>query len=136
MNGKPSSVKLRNKLETILGSFSGVVCTNQGRGKQLGYPTANVQLAQHLPHGVYISQATVGGKTYPGLTFIGIPTTFKDPDERAETHLLDQELDLVGQEITVELLEFVRENKIFSSAEELIQAIQQDEQQARSFFAA
>lgn len=136
MSGKPSSVKLRNKPEIILGSFSGVVYKNQSRGKQLGYPTANVHLAQYLPHGVYISQTTVRGKTYPGLTFIGIPTTFEDPDERAETHLLDQELDLVGQEITVQLLQFVRENKKFSSPAELIQAIQQDVVQARNFFSA
>lgn len=130
-------MKSKNNPEfTVLESFSGVVYANLGRGKQLGYPTANVKLTKKIPHGVYISQTRWQEKWLPSLTFIGVPTTFEDLEERAETHILDVHVELVGQEITVELLKFIRANKKFENVAELQQAIQQDEFQARSFFVA
>lgn len=130
-------MKLKNKLgPSVLGEFSGVVYKHLGRGTQLGFPTANVRLNKKFPHGVYISQTQVGDRWYPSLTFIGIPTTFSDPDERAETYILEGKFDLVGTTIQVKLLVFLRTNKKFSTAAELIQAIQQDESQAKDFFAS
>lgn len=130
-------MKSKSNSGQYLGSFSGKVYAHLGRGKQIGYPTANVQLDKKIPHGVYISQAFVNGAWHPSLTFVGIPRTFiEDSAERAETYILEGEFELVGQELKVELLVSLRENKKFAGVPELIQAIEQDVSQAKSFFAA
>ncbi len=103
----------------------------------MGYPTANVRLSQPFRHGVYISRALVDQTWHPSLTFVGIPSTFAtDTEERAETHILEGDFDLVGKELRVELLQFVRNNKKFDNPDELIHAIQQDVLLAKSFFVA
>lgn len=131
-------MKLKNKRHSnSLGSFSGPVYSHLGRGKKLGVPTANVKLSQPFEHGVYFSETFLNHTWHPSITFIGIPETFEsDTQERTETHILDGDFELVGKEITVELLQFVRKNKKFSSLEELVQTIQKDLTQARSYFGA
>lgn len=119
-----------------LGFFSGIVYAHLGRGKDIGFPTANVKIQHMLPHGVYISRTLVGNEWHPSITFIGIPPTFEeDTMERTETHILRGSFELVGQKISVELLKFLRKNQKFSSIQDLIQAITSDKKQALQFFA-
>lgn len=128
---------MRSKNNTPLAIFSGTVFAHTGRGKSLGYPTANLLLSQPIEHGIYISQTVVSSTWHPSVTFIGVPKTFTDQSvERAETHILNGSFELVGQAITVELLKFIRPIKKFPSIRELTRAIQQDVEQAKAYFEA
>lgn len=127
---------MRSKNNLPLAQCSGKVYSHTGRGTSLGYPTANIQLTQPIEHGVYISRTLIGDQRHASVTFIGVPTLFSDQSfERAETHILEGRYQLVGKIITIELLKFLRPIKKFSSIHALIQAIQQDVAQAKTYFA-
>lgn len=132
-SGIQSNVRLKNSL--ILDSFSGKVVAHAGRGKGLGFPTANVLLTKKIPAGIYISQTRIQQEWHPSVTFIGVPITFaEDTLERAETYILKGDFELAGTTIAVELLQFIRENKKFDSVSDLVAAIQADVTQANDFF--
>lgn len=131
--------------QKVIASFSGIVQHGDGRGKQLGFPTANTEIAspemQEVEDGVYISVASISGlseevdaQDLPALTFIGRAETFEGTQRRAETYILDFDTDFYGKLIDVRLMHKLRGSKKFSSVEELIDAMQKDEQQAHNFF--
>src|SRR5690606_33656346 len=83
-----------NEVEDILGRpfhLEGVVVKGEGRGKKIGFPTANIQVSPDLlvPHkGVYVTQTTYQGMTFKSVTNIGNNPTFKDVNElHIETYL-------------------------------------------------
>jgi len=110
------------------------------RGRLLGFPTANlvptvgVSGAPCLPaRGVYLSSATVEGRTFPSLTNVGVKPTLSAAGQlTVETHLLDFEEDLYGKSLTVEFRDRLREEKRFAGLDELRQQIQLDMQIARA----
>jgi FAD synthase len=110
--------------------FSGVVKKNLGRGTKLGFPTANIDVPENAEDGLYVGLAN----KKPALVFIGSSKTFDETDRKAEIYILDFIGDLYGQEIEVELLKKLRENKKFESEQALIDQMKQDEQVAREFF--
>ncbi len=114
--------------------FWGKVRTHSKRGKKLGFPTANINLRKNIPEGVYISRTRMQDKQYSSLTFIGIAKTFGEKKFHAETYILDFNQNIYGEWISVKLLKKIRGNKKFSSAEELIDQMKQDEQEARKYF--
>ena len=111
--------------------FSGIVKKDQGRGKQLGFPTANLDLPQDVADGIYVGLAN----NHQALIFIGANITFGESARHAEAYLLDFSGELYGQQIEVELLKKLRENKKFDSQEALIEQMKIDERIAREFFA-
>lgn len=126
-------MRSKNNLEVV--RFTGQVYAHSGRGTSLGFPTANLKLRQPLEHGIFISRTQVNGEWHPSVTFIGVPKTFsEEAQERAETHILKGTYELVGQTITVELLQFLRPNQKFSSIPELIKAITADVAEAQAYF--
>ena len=128
-----SSTKIRNlimdgKIETaneLLGrrfSFCAVVNEGDKRGTRLGFPTINQYFPQDFiipKYGVYSSRALVDGTYRPAVTNIGTRPTFGQSVPHSETWILDTVGSLYGREIRVELAYFLREEKKFSSAEEL-----------------
>ena len=107
------------------------------RGKKLGFPTANIRLTGEVipPLGVYAVKVAVGDKTYPALANVGRrPTFHKNGPVAVEVFILDFKKDLYGQEIAVEFLKKLRNEKRFVSADRLVRQIRLDEQKARSFF--
>lgn len=92
-------------------------------GRLLGAPTINQRFTPGciLPRfGVYSSEIILSGKCYGGITNIGIrPTVTKTNIPIAETHILDFSGDLYGRYVEIKLLSFVRQEKKFSSQEEL-----------------
>ncbi len=103
-------------------------------GTKLGYPTVNTELdpALVIPrHGVYCSEVELDGRLYAALTNIGICPTFDERPTHAETYIIDFSGDLYGRNIRVSLLEFLREERRFSSAEELSEQIKKDTQKAK-----
>ena len=117
-------------------SLEGDVIHGEHRGNRLGFPTANLDIAvdRLLPaKGVYASCVDVGGKRYTAVTNIGVRPTFENPLEtpRVEPHLLDQQEDLYGQYLRLELIDYLRPEKAFDSSQELIDQVKHDIQKTR-----
>ncbi len=121
-------------------SITGTVVHGDKRGRLLGFPTANVLPVLAGPErpcipqkGVYLSNSIVEGQTFASITNVGVkPTVSKDGAPLViETHLIDFEGDLYGKRLTVEFLDRLRDEKRFSSIDELKQQIQQDTLVAR-----
>ena len=116
-------------------ALSGQVGHGAGRGRQLGFPTANLEInsRQALPaDGIYATRAYVAGHTYPSVTNIGTRPTFGEGQRTVEVYLLDFEGALYTQELRLELIERLRAEKRFSNPEELKAQISRDVEQARS----
>lgn len=109
--------------------LTGVVSHGDGRGKSLGLPTVNTDIPEGklVPRvGVYRSAVAVGDRIYAGVTNVGTCPTFGVRVPHAETYILDFDGDLYGKDIRVYLLEFLRDERHFESAEELILQIKLD----------
>ena len=119
-------------------TVSGKVVPGAGRGRDLGYPTANIRLSPfaRVPDGVFAVTARVPDSADPleGVGFIGKPKTFADFKRRAEVHVFDFSDDLLGADLTVYFLQLIRSNKTFSSAEALAAAIGEDILAAQRLF--
>jgi len=135
-----SSTRIRGLLEQgdlaaanrLLGHphiLSGVVTEGKQLGRTLGFPTANLCLAEGLivpKFGVYATTVAVDGKAYPAVTNIGTRPTVNGQGVNAECHLLDFEGDLYGKEVTVAFYEFLRPEQKFDSLKELKSQIAAD----------
>ena len=120
---------------------SGQVVPGDGRGKTIGIPTANLSLwmERALPKsGVYVSQANVNGQLYGAVTNIGIRPTFTTAREipQVETHILNFSDQIYGQEIQVNFISRLREEKRFPNVQELVGQIKQDISQAKEILSA
>jgi len=116
-------------------SIGGQIGTGAERGRTLGFPTANlsVDAGKALPpDGVYVTLAYINGREHPSVTNIGLRPTFGDGQRSVEVYLLDFQGDLYGQELRIELVERLRGEKRFDSAEELKVQIASDVEQARA----
>lgn len=114
--------------------FWGKVRKHNQRGRKLGFPTANINLEQDIPEGIYISKTKIEGKVCPSLTFIGKAHTFNERSFHAETYILNFKKNIYGKWMTVTILKKIRENKKFNSAEELVTQMKKDEAVARKYF--
>ncbi len=106
-------------------------------GRRLGAPTVN-QVFPHgmqIPrHGVYVTSCTVDGRTYRGVSNVGVrPTVDADALPNCETYLLDFEGELYGKELTVSFLHFLRPEQKFESTEALRTQIAADILAAKAF---
>ena len=120
--------------------FSGLVVRGRGLGKQLGWPTANLQVdgRKFLPlEGVYAATASVaGGPMLPAVMNLGPqPTVDPTAPSAVEVHLLDRQLELEGLELVVEPLQLLRRQQTFASFEQLAAQIAADAQLARALSA-
>lgn len=114
--------------------FEASVVHGAGRGRTLNFPTANfIPLDPHqlLPRrGVYCTRGRVHGQQLYGMCNLGIRPTFDDNDFVMEVHLFNESPDdLYQQQITIEFLERIRDEKKFNSSEELIRQLKLDKQQ-------
>lgn len=120
-------------------SLAGTVVRGDGLGRQLGFPTANIDTAGLAvpPNGVYAVQAGIGaGSLSRAVLNIGRRPTLKhsEPQFRVETHLLDFDGDLYGQELEIRFVDRLRDEKTFSSLRELREQIARDVRDARLRF--
>lgn len=115
--------------------LAGQVTKGDERGKLLGFPTANLIFdpEQALPaDGVYATQAFLSETLYKAVTNIGIRPTFGGGQRIVEVHLLDFEGELYGRELDIELVERLRGEIRFASADELKAQITRDVEQTRA----
>lgn len=115
----------------LLGRYyrlEGVVASGAGRGRTLGFPTANLQDVQTLipGEGVYACWATWGEERFQAAVHVGGNPTFAEQAPKIEVHLLSFEGDLYGEALQVEFVERVRELRSFQSPAELQHQVQQD----------
>ncbi len=119
--------------------FSAEVIPGDGRGRKLGFPTANVLYppGKVVPRrGVCAASVFAEGEWFGGALNMGYnPTFLKDSRLRTEIYLLDFSGDLYGKKIVVFLEEFLREEKKFSSASKLIETMNGDIERTRSVIA-
>jgi len=125
------------KVEKLIGrlfSLSGQVVSGDRRGRNLGFPTANLDLKpeQALPgDGVYATITHTDDDSLPSVTNIGVRPTFGGRKRLAETYILDFEGDLLGQKLTVDLVDKLRDEERFDTVEELKDQMVKDVEQAR-----
>ena len=116
-------------------AIRGPVMHGDARGRTIGFPTANVPLGRHLEpaRGVYAVQVTLpDGGVVGGVANIGRrPTVNEGTESRVEAHLFDYSGDLYGQEVSVALVGFLRNERKFGSFGELKEQIGKDADQAR-----
>lgn len=143
-----SSTRVRNAAqvadfalaEQLLGrpfSISGRVLHGQKLGRQLGTPTANVQLKRRRAplNGVYLVSVELDGRVQPGVANIGMrPTVAGDGRAHLEVHLLDFAGDLYGRRLTVVFHQKLRDEQRFASLEALKAAIDADIASARAYW--
>ena len=108
--------------------IEGMVLEGEGRGRQLGFPTANLDMVQALipGNGIYAAWATIEGETYPSAVCIGENVTFGGQFLKIEANLLDFERDIYNKHMTLDFIDRVRELIRFDSPEQLIEGIRQD----------
>jgi len=106
----------------------GQVVKGLGRGRGLGFPTANLKPPRDflVPDGVYAGFARADKKTYQVAIHVGRAPTFSGKDRRIEVHFLNFGGDLYRRRLEIQFLERVREERKFSNEEELAERIRQD----------
>ncbi|MFC1592745.1 bifunctional riboflavin kinase/FAD synthetase [Candidatus Omnitrophota bacterium] len=126
------------KVNSLLGryySLYGQVIPGVGRGITLGFPTANLDIAPQQalpPDGIYATWAYVGGEAYPSMTNIGKRPTFSGSERTVEVYVLDYYKNLYGQELKIDIVERLRDEIRFATAEELKKQITEDVKQGRA----
>lgn len=110
--------------------LEGIVVRGDQRGRELGYPTANVAVAREAaipPDGVYAGWLVVAGERLPAAVSIGTNPQFEGTERRVEAYAIGRsDLDLYGAEVGVELLVRLRGQEVFASVEDLIVQMAQD----------
>ncbi len=124
-------ITLANRMLGREYTFSGTVVRGFGRGKQIGYPTANIKLEtpkKLAPQtGIYAVKILVEGTWYGGMMSIGHNPTFGDAQERTiEVNIFDFDKDIYDETVTVQVLNRTRSEKKFDSVDALIKEIDHD----------
>jgi riboflavin kinase / FMN adenylyltransferase len=142
--GEVSSSRVRNSLlkgdvaeaEKVLGRpyrLHGTTAVGQRRGRTLGFPTANLDPLENLApgDGVYAVRVQVGDRVWPGAANVGPNPTFGENARKVEVHLIGFHGDLYGQSLAVDFIRRLRDTRPFKGAEELIEQLRRDVDQAR-----
>lgn len=116
-------------------SLGGTVVRGDGRGKELGYPTANIVLSTSkklVPkNGIYFVGVLFEGTVYPGMASIGIRPTFHRNGQRTlEVNILDFTDDLYGKSIELQFLKRLRDEMKFDTPEELVRQMNKDKEES------
>ncbi|HHV98123.1 MAG TPA: bifunctional riboflavin kinase/FAD synthetase [Clostridiaceae bacterium] len=119
-------------------SIDGIVEEGKRLGSELGFPTANIYPHTYLVlpmGGVYITKTIIDGKEYGSITNVGVnPTVENSGQVKLETHIINFSQNVYNREIEVFFIKRMREEKRFSSKEELVEQISEDLKQAVEFF--
>ncbi len=123
--------KINNANEFLGYQFilTGKVIGGLGRGKSLGFPTANILIDNYKikpGNGVYYISSLLEGQITNGMMNVGVNPTFKDKGHSIEIHFFDFNQNLYDKEISIRVIKKIREEKKFDSADELTTQLQMD----------
>src|ERR687891_641571 len=127
------------EVEPMLGRYhfvSGRVVSGHRRGRELGFPTANISPRTEVlpPDGVYATLFQFGGKEILSVSNIGVNPTFGSGPRTVETFILDFNDDIYGQSVKLSFVKRIREEKKFGSVDQLIEQMGIDVACARAIF--
>lgn len=112
--------------------FSGTVVKGKQLGRTIGFPTANICIKEDYKltpkNGVYIVKGTCNKETLFGMMNIGTRPTVYGENQTIEVHFFDFDKDIYNQHITIEILEFIRDEHKFESLDNLKNQIQKDKE--------
>ena len=123
------NLDLANEMLDRYYKIRGQVVHGNKIGRTLGFPTANIELSSNYPIpkiGVYETKAIVNKKTYMSLTSIGTNPTVGGDKIKIETYILDFDEDIYDEEIELEFIEYLRDEWMFDSLDELKVQMQKD----------
>jgi riboflavin kinase / FMN adenylyltransferase len=111
----------------------GRVVEGHGKGREIGFPTANLNLSSSLipGHGVYAVRVRINDQTYQGVSNLGVRPTFGKHQFCFEVHLLDNQMDLYDKVLEVQMIQRIRAEQKFKSVAELQAQIKLDIKAAR-----
>jgi len=117
--------------------ISGIVVHGDKRGRELGFPTANLRLdpACALRHGIYAVRMAIGGRRYDGVASFGRRPMFDTGAVLLEIFLFDFSGDLYGVTIDVAFIAWLRDEAMFASATDLVRQMAEDSRLARAALA-
>lgn len=126
--------------ESLLGrapAVAGRVIHGRHRGRQLGFPTANLRITGLVlpPDGVYAVRARTQGKLLNGVANIGFNPTFQENQRSVEVHLFSFDGDLYGKRMEVSFVHHLRGEIRFPSPQALVEQIERDVEEARRVLA-
>ncbi len=131
---KEGNVAMANELLGHNYTLKGIVVKGLQNGRKLGFPTANIQVADPnklIPGiGIYAVKVHYRDTVYNGMLSIGFNPTFDGKEQTIEVNILDFDKDIYGESLTLEFIQFIRHEKKFDSLEELIKAIGNDKIEA------
>lgn len=109
-------------------SMSGTIVQGDGRGRQIGFPTANIEPGEQIcpPNGVYAIRAKLSNKWFDGVLNIGIRPTFEGTNVQVESHLFNFNENVYGETIEISFIEKIRNERKFSDMHALVKQIHQD----------
>ena len=118
--------------------IEGEVVGGAKRGRELGFPTANIvpDASCRLKHGIYAVTVSVDSVTYGGVASFGRRPTFDDGPALLETYVFDFNADLYGKMAEVAFVDFIRGEEKFDSAEALVAQMREDATRAREMLAS
>jgi riboflavin kinase/FMN adenylyltransferase len=117
--------------------IDGTVVHGRARGRELGFPTANLETENELlpPPGVYATTATINGVAHASVTNVGMRPTFGDVERvHVETHLLDGGRELYGMTMRLSFVQRLRDERRFPDVDALRAQIEADCRAARRLF--
>lgn len=126
---KDGEIKEANKMLGRNFGFTARVIDGDKRGRAWGFPTVNQEIPDELVmprFGVYESLVTVDGERFKGVTNIGERPTVGTKKILSETHIINFDRNVYGQDVDVRLVRFIRPEKKFDSFEELVRQIKSD----------
>ena len=120
-------------------SLAGKVVLGDRRGRDLGFPTANLEIAPEViipGDGIYATWAIMDGVRHPSATSIGVRPTFGPGERLVEAYVMDFDADLYGKHLCVEFVRKLRDQENFSTVEALVDQINRDVADCRLALAA
>lgn len=120
--------------------LNGMVVHGDKRGKEIGFPTANIK-PEHdkkiIPKkGVYAVRLRINGDWYDGMMNIGIRPTFEGQAQTLEVHLFNFDEDIYGKEVQVRFYERIRDEKKFGGKDELVEQLRNDKKKVREILSS